>query len=98
MQEFLSRLQQLLSLRIDVPLIRQSAEGIEYSTSAAVRVILLIAEFFSDRVCGLEADSPDVIGKTVRVVLDFPDAFLAILLVNLGGIGGADSMALAGIP
>jgi hypothetical protein len=56
--------------------------------------ILGNAQGLSDLVCGLEPDAPDVLGKPVGIVLYDGDDIIAVLLVDFGGIGRADPMAL----
>ena len=47
-----------------------------------------------DLVGGDEADPPHVLGQPVGVVLDDPHRILAVGLVDAGGVGGADPVAL----
>ena len=70
------------------------AEGIGQAALAASEVVLLIAHLIGNTVGGLETDTPDVVGQAVWVFIDLVDAFLAVAAVYLGGIGGADSVAL----
>ena len=79
---------------IDVSLVGQLVEGVENTATAPSLVVLAIAHLSCDSVGGLEADAPDVIGKAVGIGLHLVDALLAVGLVDLGGVGGADTVAL----
>jgi len=75
-----------------VTLVGKLVEGIEDAASATPLIILTISHLLCDGVGSLEADAPDVVGKAVGVGLYLINALLAVGLVNLGGIGGADTL------
>ena len=79
---------------IDVTFVGQLVEGIEDTAAASSLIVLAVAHLSRDGVGSLEADAPDVIGEAVGIGLHLVDALLAISLVDLSSVGGADSIAL----
>ena len=49
---------------------------------------------FSDSIRCFETNSPDVVSEPIGVLLNDGDAFIPIGFENLGGMAGADIMAL----
>ncbi len=94
LEQFLGGGDKLLRLRIDVSLLRKPVERVENTAPASARVVVLISHLRCYTVCGFETDSPDVIGKFVRILLDCLDCVLLILSIYLGGICCADTIAL----
>ena len=66
-----------------MPLVGQLAEGVEDSAADPAGVILAVPHLRGYSVGGLEAYAPDVIGETVRVLLNLADALLAVFTVYL---------------
>jgi hypothetical protein len=93
-QQFHTGIHELVTVGIDVALVGKLVEGVEDTAAATALVVLAIAHLLCDGVGGLEADAPDVVGKTVGVGLHLVDALLAVGLVYLGGIGGTDTVSL----
>jgi len=93
-QQFHSGFQELVTVSIDMAFVGELVEGIENTTAAASFVILAVAHLLCDGVGGLEANAPNVIGKAIGIGFHLVDTLLAVGLVNLGGIGGTDTIAL----
>ncbi len=68
----------------------------EYAVPLPVGDIFLMAEahFFRDGICCLKPDPPDIIRKSIGVLLHDPDTVAAIGLEDLCRMGGTDIMSL----
>ena len=86
--------QELLLCGEAVPLVSYLAEGVEDTAAAPAGIVLTVAHPGGYAVCGLETDTPDVIGKAVGVLLHLVNALLAVLAVDLCREGGAHPVTL----
>ena len=77
-----------------MPLVGELVERIDDAALASADVIVGISHVFGDGIGGFESDAPDVVRQAIRILLYLLYGFLAVSLVNLGGVGAAHAIAL----
>ena len=73
---------------------RQLIQCIQDPAPQADKFFFFNSHFFRNHICRLKTNPPDIIGQAVRIFFNNIDAFAAIGLINFGGVGSADFVAL----
>ena len=94
LKQFHGLAHQRLLLAKTMTVLGEDLKRVEQSAATAARVTLFIAELLGNAVGGFEADSPNLVGKTIGITLHHLHAVLPIFPINLCGIGNAHAMSL----
>ena len=93
-QHFGSGLQQLRFGCETVPVVRETVQHIQQAATQALWPSVVKAQFFRDRVGRVKADTPDIIGQPVGVLLHHTETVGAVGFKDSRRVSGADIMTL----